>query len=604
MLAPVKIGPYEVTGSLGHGGAGHVYRARSPDGREVAVKVLHAMDAGRRARFERERRLLGAFGEADGFVPLLDSGETREALYLVMPIVTGGTLRDRLEGGRMAVAETIALGRALAGALARAHAKGIVHRDLKPENVLFTADGRPLVADLGLGKHFDPTAPGASQSADLSRRGEARGTYGYMPPEQMTDARSVGPEADVFALGAILHECLAGQPAFAGESRVEVLANVADGKRASLARSCPSAPRWLVSAIDRSLAAAPEERFEDASRLLAALTPAPRSRALPALALLALLLGVAVVVASALRPPPLALRLLTPRDGLETSDPSVLVGATTSSAVSAELVVAPGPGERVAPVPLDAVGRLETRVALPRGRVTLELRAKDARGAVLSARVHVVRLAPPESEAVRAKRKGAEAGDGQAMVELGLLLQHGEGVEKDEVEALAWFRRALAAGNDWGLYELAQAFEHGLGTPRDEVTAAELYHQAGLMGNVGGLVAYGSMLRDGRGVARDDARAVEWFRRGGERGSSWGLLNLGDMIEAGRGVAKDDVEAIRCYRRAAELDNNWARYHLAVMLEEGRGATRDVAEAIRLYRLAAANDVAPARQALHRLGAE
>ncbi|HZU95489.1 MAG TPA: serine/threonine-protein kinase [Planctomycetota bacterium] len=600
----MKIGPYQVTGSLGRGGAGHVYRARSPDGQEVAVKVLLAMDPGRRARFDRERRLLGAFGEADGFVPLLDSGETREGPYLVMPIVAGGALRGRLEGGRMTVAETIALGRALAGALARAHAKGIVHRDVKPENVLFTPDDRPLIADLGLGKHFDPTAPGASQSADLSRRGEARGTFGYMPPEQMTDARSVGPEADVFALGAILHECLAGKPAFAGEDRIEVLRNVADGKRASLARECPAAPRWLVSAIDRALAPAPAERFEDASRLLAALTPAPRSRALPALALLALLLAVAVVVAWALRAPPLALRLLSPQEGLVTTHASVLVAAATSEAVSAELVLAPGEGERIASLPLDAVGRIETTVWLPPGPTTLEVRARNARGTVVAARVHVERRARPESEAVRAKRHAAEAGNTLAMAELASMLQKGEGVEKDESEALRWLRLSADAGNDWGIFQLGEAFEHGWGTEKDLAKAAELYRRSALLGNVGGMVALGSLHRDGRGVPRDEAAAVEWFRRGGERGSSWGMVNQGEMLEAGRGVAKDEVEAVRCYRRAAELDNNWARYRLGVMLEQGRGVTRDVAEATRLYRVAAARGIEPARQALRRLGAD
>src|SRR5205807_1951035 len=118
----------------------------------------------------------------------------------------------------LGIDETIALGRALASTLARAHERGVVHRDLKPENVLFArrapiADiGRPLVADLGLAKQFlKDGAPDAAASASLSRSGDMRGTAGYASREQLGDAKSVGPPADVFSLGAILYECLAGE---------------------------------------------------------------------------------------------------------------------------------------------------------------------------------------------------------------------------------------------------------------------------------------------------------------------------------------------------------------------------------------------------------
>src|SRR5262249_563503 len=139
------------------------FRARSPQGGTVAVKLLARMDDATRARFERERRLLASFSEADGFVPLRDAGETEGPAesrrpYLVMPFVAGGTLRARLARGRLGAAEALALGRVLAAAIGKAHERGVVHRDLKPENVLFTTEGRPLVADLGLAKHFDKGA--------------------------------------------------------------------------------------------------------------------------------------------------------------------------------------------------------------------------------------------------------------------------------------------------------------------------------------------------------------------------------------------------------------------------------------------------------------
>ncbi len=284
----MKIGTYDVLGVLGRGGMGVVYRARSPAGEEVAVKVLLKPDAERIARFERERKLLGSFTARDGFVPLLEAGRSSKGPYLVMPLVPGGTLRERLARGPLGVEETIRLGRSLAFALARAHARGIVHRDLKPENVLFMADGRPLVSDLGLAKPFAPAEMGSAfRSMFRSLRPGARGTFGYMPVEQMKDARSAGPEADVFALGALLYECLAGKPAFEGESFVEILNNVASRKIEPLARVRPDAPGALVAAIERALEGDPANRFPDAAafeRTLARLLPgrAGRSRRLVA----------------------------------------------------------------------------------------------------------------------------------------------------------------------------------------------------------------------------------------------------------------------------------------------------------------------------------
>jgi hypothetical protein len=156
----------------------------------LAIKVLiGATDPEAIVHFERETRLLASLGQADGFVPILDAGNEAGKPYLVMPLLTGGTLRARLTKGPLAATEAIALVRALAQALGRAHERGIVHRDLKPENVLFTGEGEPLVADLGLAKHFRRDVPGAERSQSLSASGLIAGTPGYMAPEQIDDAR-------------------------------------------------------------------------------------------------------------------------------------------------------------------------------------------------------------------------------------------------------------------------------------------------------------------------------------------------------------------------------------------------------------------------------
>ncbi|MBX3467611.1 MAG: protein kinase [Planctomycetes bacterium] len=262
------IGSYRVEGELGHGGLGVVLRARGPDGAEVALKVLRAPSDPAAARFEREVRLLGTFGEEEGFVPLLDSGRTAEGPFLVMPLLSGGTLRERLQAtGPLDPAAALALVRPLAEALGRAHARGVVHRDVKPENVLFTGDGRALVADLGLAKHFQAGAPGASASVALSRTGEMRGTLGYMAPEQLTDGKTAGPPADVHALGAVLYECLVGTSPFAAEDVLALLARVASGEHVPLSAARPDAPPALADLVERCLAHDPARRPPDAAAL-------------------------------------------------------------------------------------------------------------------------------------------------------------------------------------------------------------------------------------------------------------------------------------------------------------------------------------------------
>src|SRR5581483_6434936 len=136
----MQLGPYEILGELGRGGMGAVYKARTADGRILALKLMLKPGSHAAAqRFDRERRLLEGLGEAEGFVPLLDAGLSPRGPYIVMPFLPGGTLRDVIRRGPLAIEAAAALGEQLAHALGQAHAIGIVHRDLKPENVLFTA---------------------------------------------------------------------------------------------------------------------------------------------------------------------------------------------------------------------------------------------------------------------------------------------------------------------------------------------------------------------------------------------------------------------------------------------------------------------------------
>jgi serine/threonine-protein kinase len=288
--------PYTVVRELGRGTHGLVLQARAPDGRDVAIKLLMAPSPERRRRFDRERQTMAQLDETAGFVPLLDVLETAQGPCLILPFFPGGTLRDRLRAGPPRVHEAIRLGRKLATAMGRAHALGIVHRDLKPENILFGATGEPLIADLGLAKHWGESL-GVTNS--LSRSGELRGTAGYMAPEQAADAKSAGPAADVFSLGAIIYELLAGDSPFRGEGQLDVLAKSRRGEFEPLTSANPDVPRWLAEVVERCLAADPAKRFEDGAALSVALLQGTMRRSTTGRGPLVAAAGVAVVLAVA-----------------------------------------------------------------------------------------------------------------------------------------------------------------------------------------------------------------------------------------------------------------------------------------------------------------
>ncbi len=286
----MRIGSYEIVREIGRGGMGVVYEARDLAGRRLAIKVLLKPSPSHMARFERERRLLGTFSEEDGIVPLVDAGSSHDgAPWVVMPYVEGGTLGDRLKNGPLDLDAVIDLGIALGHAAGRCHAKGIVHRDLKPANVLFTGDGRALIADLGLAKHFRTDLTGGAESKALSRTGELRGTIGYAAPEQLADAKDASAAADVFSIGAILYECLTGRAPFEGDTFLQVVNKVRQGKYDSVETIRPEVPAWLVAVVDRALLPDPEARPADGTQLAELLedgpTALPRRRVLPFIAI-------------------------------------------------------------------------------------------------------------------------------------------------------------------------------------------------------------------------------------------------------------------------------------------------------------------------------
>src|SRR6266852_2775465 len=213
------LGHYRILAPLGQGGMARVYRAHQENlDREVAVKVLppwYATDRNFVERFNQEARLVARLSHAN-IVMVHDAGEQNGHIYIVMQLVDGGTLKQRLdqiqaEGKTMDVVEANRIFKQLADALAYAHEQGIIHRDIKPVNVLMDRSGRPILSDFGIAKVL------ASTQDHLTRPGAGVGTPEYMSPEQCqggpVDARS-----DIYALGVMLFEALTGRLPFMGDN--------------------------------------------------------------------------------------------------------------------------------------------------------------------------------------------------------------------------------------------------------------------------------------------------------------------------------------------------------------------------------------------------
>ena len=234
-LAPgQKLAHYEIVEPIGKGGMGEVFRARDTKlGRDVAIKVLpeeFARDTDRLARFKREAKVLASLNHPNiAAIHGLDEAEGMH--FLVLELVPGETLADRIARGAMPIDEAIAVATQISEGLEEAHEQGIVHRDLKPANIKLTEDDKVKILDFGLAKAFGEEATAADDSMsptltqDATRAGVILGTAAYMSPEQAKGKR-VDRRTDVFAFGAVLYEMLTGKKAFRGESVSEVLAAV------------------------------------------------------------------------------------------------------------------------------------------------------------------------------------------------------------------------------------------------------------------------------------------------------------------------------------------------------------------------------------------
>jgi hypothetical protein len=258
---------FELQSLAGVGGMGRVYRAWDrARGEVVAVKIL--ADRHAHERFAREAEMLASFAHP-AIVRFIDAGRTEEGeSWLAMEWVEGESLAERLTRGRLSLPSAVALGRVIAGALAEAHAVSIVHRDIKPENIVLPAGDvtRAKLLDFGVARLAGPHA-----ASSATGTGIAVGTPGYMAPEQARGVRELGPAADVFSLGCVLFECLAGRPVFVAAHVMALLAKILIEEAPRLSDVVPGLPRALDELVAHLLVKDPAGRPADGAAVLAAL---------------------------------------------------------------------------------------------------------------------------------------------------------------------------------------------------------------------------------------------------------------------------------------------------------------------------------------------
>jgi serine/threonine protein kinase len=248
---------YEIIGTLGRGGMGVVYLAKQVQlDRAVALKMIlgggHASDQAR-ARFRAEARSVASL-QHPNILAVYDFGEHAGNLFLAMEFCPGGTLAERLNQQPLEMEEAARLVSVLARALAHAHERGIIHRDVKPGNVLFSAAAVPKLTDFGLARRQEDGGP-------LTHEGAVLGTPAYMAPEQAQARKDIGPQADVYSLGAVLFHCLTGRPPFAGPSLMDIIVRLLHEAAPPPSRLRPEVPAVLDAICQRAMERDPSRRF-------------------------------------------------------------------------------------------------------------------------------------------------------------------------------------------------------------------------------------------------------------------------------------------------------------------------------------------------------
>ena len=318
---------YAIERELGSGGMATVYLARDlKHSRQVAVKVLRPELAGMLGldRFLREIEVTANLNHPH-ILPLLDSGEADGFLFYVMPFVAGESLRDRLNRERqLPIDDALSITREVVDALSHAHSHGVVHRDIKPENILLQS-GHAVVADFGIAR-----AVSAAGGQALTATGLTVGTVMYMSPEQATGSAHLDGRSDLYSLGCVLYEMLAGQPPFTGPAAEAIAYQHVSVEPRDITVLRPAVPGWVAVALKRSLAKTPADRFSPVTLFAEALARGDSAG------------------------PSVAVSVPVPRESRRFRRLALLAGATAIAAAGALFLLRPGHQEPAPATPAHA----------------------------------------------------------------------------------------------------------------------------------------------------------------------------------------------------------------------------------------------------------
>jgi len=274
-----KIGRYQIISEIGRGGMATVYLAKDPNfEREVAIKILPRAflhDPQFRARFEREAKTIAAL-EHQSIVPVYDFGEEDEQPYIVMRLMTGGSLADKLKNGKLPLEQATKIVTRIAQALDAAHAKGIIHRDIKPGNILFDQYDNAYLTDFGIAR----IAEGGSTLTGTT----ILGTPAYMSPEQVQGDREIDGRSDIYSLGIIFYHMLTGKPPYQAATPAKIMMMHVLEPLPDIRKSLPNLPVAYEQVLLNALAKDPDERYATAGEFAASLLAASRGEVIPSLA--------------------------------------------------------------------------------------------------------------------------------------------------------------------------------------------------------------------------------------------------------------------------------------------------------------------------------
>ena len=588
------LGSYRIDGVVCEGRTAVVYKAthlvlHSSHAIKVLSTALAELEEVR-LRFLDEGRIQARFRHPH-ITPVTDLISSPGVAGLVMPLLSGMGLDDKLHQGPVPLDEGLVWFKQALSALSCVHKQGLVHQDLKPANIFVEElpDGTTSakVMDSGIARisHLDRTRTGMD-------------TPNYMSPEQIRSPKTVDARTDIFAMGTILYEMVTGQRAFDAVTAPNIQFCIISGEYTPVRDLNASVPEALCTVIETAMSRDMTNRFASAADFSAALTraslqpsrqqrrPSPKRRTV-----------VETPQPSSLQREQLSAEEMAERglkrqeagDDTEAVRWYRLAAEQGNAEAQSNLGVMYGNGQGVGQDDAEAVRwyRLAAEQGHAHAQNNLGFMYRDGRG-----------VGQDYAEAARLYRLAAEQGHVVAQAVLGWMYDNGRGVGRDAAEAVRWYRLGAEQRHADAQNNLGFMYDNGRGVEQDAAEAARWYRLAAEQGQVNAQKVLGFMSMNGQGVEQDDAEAVRWFRLAAEQGLAAAQYALGWMYEKGRGIRQDDAEAVRWYRLAAEQGQVNAQKSLGFMSMNGRGVEQDDAEAVRLYRLAAEQGLAVAQYAL------